>query len=257
VSVGKDLYCYGVQTKEVLKYQRPLGWPLSEMASDPLCALFSGMTPARARERFEWKLVKEDQWYIYLGIESRSRKDKATFLSGRLVLRKDSHLPRQIWFQTHSGEVTWDIPKINTAARLNKEDFVPKVPAGWRLVPVDRTEVVPGRVRIRSLGLNVLKTDLSAGVVGPGTLNLGTVKVGATVKRRVLLRAEKPFCVTGVEGPAELTYAPPLDATPRTAHAVTLEYQPVKPGRFLCKVKFETDQEEEAVTVILEGVAKP
>jgi len=38
---------------------------------------------------------------------------------------------------------------------------------------------------------------------------------------------------------------------------VTLAYRPVKPGPFLCEVKFKTDLEEAPGVVILEGVAKP
>jgi TIGR03009 family protein len=259
VRAGKDVYVYAAQTKEVHKCQWPLGWSLSQFTFDPLFALFSGMNAAQAKERFEWKLIKEDQWYVYLGIEPRSKKDKATFLFGRLVLLKDSHLPRQVWFQKSEGmAVTWNITKLDTAARLKKEDFAPKIPAGWRLVVMDQIEVVPGIARIRSLGLTVLTTDLSAqATVVPGSLNLGTIKAGTTVKRRVVVRAEKPFRITDIDGPAELTFTPELDTTARTVHRLTLEYQPVKPGRFVCEVKIKTDLEGAPLIVKLEGVVKP
>src|SRR5262249_15955738 len=157
--------------KEVQKYQRPLGWPLAEMASDPFCALFSGMTPSQARERFEWKFGKEDQWYVYLGFEPKSDEDRAKFLSARLVLYSDSRLPRQIGLQTWGPEETWDFRKLDTAVELRKEDFEPKVPVGWRVVSVAPIQAVPGGVKIHSLGLNVLEPNLSAeSVEGPGRL---------------------------------------------------------------------------------------
>jgi TIGR03009 family protein len=258
VSVGKDLYWYAPQTKEVQKYQRPLGWPLIEMASDPFCVLFSGMNPEQARERFEWKFLKEDQWYVYLQFEPKSNKDRATFLSARLVLSREGHLPRQIWFQTSGLELTWDFTKVDTAVELKKEDFAPKVPAGWRITSVERIEAVPGKIHIRSLGLTMLEPNLSAeNAEGPGRLNLGTVKAGETVKQRVVVRAAKPFRVVDIEGPPEVTLAPEPDSTPRKVHTLTLEYQPVKPGPFVCQVKFKTDLEETPVVVILEGVVKP
>jgi TIGR03009 family protein len=257
VSAGRDLCWYSAQSKEVRKFERPFGLPLSEMATDPFCALFSGINSAQARERFDWKFVKEDSWYVYLAIEPKKARDRATFLTGRLVLVKDSHLPRQVWFQTPGMEVKWDITKIDTAVSLKKEDFAPKVPRGWRLTVMDRIEVVPGTLRVRTLGPVIMKAEVTPAVVGPGTVNLGTVKLDTTVKRRVVWRAEKPFRITDVKGPDELTCALPQDTTPRKVQAVTLEYQPVKAGRFVHHVRFETDLDEVPVTVVVEGVAKP
>jgi RNA polymerase sigma factor (sigma-70 family) len=240
ISHKKEMYWYFPHVKEVWKMQKPLGWPLAEMASDPSWALLGGMTPAAAKEQFDWKLVKEDKWYIYLAIEPRNKQDREKYPAARLVLLRDSYLPRQLWLQTPNGDVTWDIAKLDTTVALTKADFEPKVPAGWRLA---------------DLALKPLaEADLPG---GSGRLDLGTVKVGDVVKRRFMLRGVKPFCLTDLEGPAEATLAPDPDAKPKKVHTVTLEYQPVRPGPILCAVKIKTDLEGAEVTVILEGVAKP
>jgi TIGR03009 family protein len=233
VGIGKDLYVYAPQRKEIQKFQLPPGRSFADTTTDPFSVLFSGMSTAQTRERFDWKFVKEDAWYIYLGIEPRTHTDRVTFLSARLVLLKESHLPRQIWFQTSGQEATWDFTKLDTAAELKKEDFTPKVPEGWRIVSVGGNEVEPGR------------------------RNLGTIKVGEAVKMDVVLRAEKPFRVTGIQGPAEVTLVPESDDTPRKVHTVTLEYRPAKPGPFRCAVKFKTELEGEPMAVALEGTATP
>jgi TIGR03009 family protein len=137
VSNAKELYWYLPSVKEVRKFDKPLGWPFAAIAADPSWALFYGMSAAQAKERFDWKIVKEDRFFVYLAIEPKTKKDRATFTAARLVLDLDTYLPRQLWFQTPGGrEVTWDIvTPIRTGIKLKEEDFAPKVPEGWHLVP--------------------------------------------------------------------------------------------------------------------------
>ena len=61
--------------------------------------LFFGMSPADAKNRYDWKLTKEDDFYIYLDVTPRLKEERAIFQRARLVLNKDTFLPRQIWFQ--------------------------------------------------------------------------------------------------------------------------------------------------------------
>jgi hypothetical protein len=71
-------------------------------------------------------------------VTPKDAKDKAEFARARLVLNKDTYLPRQLWFEHSNGnEVTWDIPKAQTGVTLDRRAFdKPNVPDGWKLVPV-------------------------------------------------------------------------------------------------------------------------
>ncbi len=132
VSRGKELYRYVPSVKQVEKFEKPILW-IGDSAYWPL---FFAMPPADAKNRFNWKLVKEDKWYIYLEATPRAKKDLSDFQAARLVLLKDSFLPRQVWLQQSGTGVTWDLVRLDTTANLKKEDFVVDIPNGWRLQPI-------------------------------------------------------------------------------------------------------------------------
>ena len=94
------------------------------------------MKAEEAKRRYDLTLVKQDQYYTYIAIKPRFDADKADFQQARLVLNKDSFLPRQLWFEQPNGnEVTWDIPKIQSNATLDRKEFgVPQTPPGWTFV---------------------------------------------------------------------------------------------------------------------------
>jgi len=97
------------------------------------------------------KLAKEDQYYYYLDVTPLLPADKADFQFARIVLNKDSFLPRQLWFQqTKAREVTWDIPAIKAGVQVNPADFVaPKVEKPWKLTMQPLQNEAPPKV-IRS-----------------------------------------------------------------------------------------------------------
>jgi hypothetical protein len=94
--------------------------------------------------------------------------------------------------------------------------------------------------------------------VAPATLNLGAVKVGETVTRRVVVRGTKPFRVTGAEGMgADLQLDPPPSVTPAPVQVVSFKYVFRKAGDFRHEVKIKTDLQEAPVVVTIEGSAAP
>jgi hypothetical protein len=117
--------------------------------------LLFGMKAEEAKRRYEMTLYKVDAHYVYVDIVPRFPADKADFTRARLVLFKDSYLPRQLWFELTGGkDQTWDIPRSQVNTTLDRRVFdAPRVPAGWKLVPVTRpttsASTVPPRV-IRS-----------------------------------------------------------------------------------------------------------
>lgn len=143
VCTGTYLYQYLPAQKEIKVYD--ITPKQGQVAEDNFLSFLLGMKAAEAQRRYELKLAKEDQFYIYVDIAPRFPNDKAEFQRARIVLNKDSFLPRQLWFENpNNSEVTWDIPRVQTGAAVKREAFdAPKAPPGWKLVPIPRQDVPP------------------------------------------------------------------------------------------------------------------
>jgi TIGR03009 family protein len=135
VLTGTTLYVYKPQQKEIQSQELPA-------SGDNFLSFLFGMKAEDAKRRYDLKLAKDDQWYVYIDIGPRLDQDKADFRRARMVLNKDNFMVRQLWFeQANSDTVTWDFPKITVGARLNPTDFAkPTPPQGWKLVPAPRQE---------------------------------------------------------------------------------------------------------------------
>jgi TIGR03009 family protein len=150
---GTFLYEWAPQNKVIRIHELPQPKP-GQVADDNFLAFLFGMKAEEAKRRYDLKLVKEDQWYVYLEILPRTDLDKADFSKARLVLLNNTFLPRQLWFmQPNGNEITWDIPKVESGAAsgVGVNDFAPPAaaPQGWTLQRVPRQEVrrdVPPRV---------------------------------------------------------------------------------------------------------------
>jgi hypothetical protein len=91
--------------------------------------------------------------------------------------------------------------------------------------------------------------------VSPASLALGTVKTGEALTRRVVVRGNKPFRVTSIEGAAEVTLGTEPNTTPNLVQTVTFQVLPTKSGPFKHEIKVKTDLEDTPVVVVIEGVA--
>lgn len=147
ICTGTFLYQYAPQQKEIRAHQLP---PRKEgqVGEDNVLSFLFGMKSDEAKRRYDLRLEKEDQYYIYLKVFPRFPADKADFQEARLVLNKDNFLPRQLWFVHPNGdETTWDLPKVQSNIQLNRNDFTtPQVPKDWKMVQVPKTGDVPPRV---------------------------------------------------------------------------------------------------------------
>lgn len=144
ICTGTYLYEFSPQRKELRIHELPP--PKSgQVADDNFLSFLFGMKAEEAHRRYDLRLVQVDQWYVYIEIYPRFPADKADFTRARLVLNKQSFLPRQLWFeQPNKNEVRWDIPKIDSGVALNRNDFTsPQVPAGWTTTRVPRTDLSP------------------------------------------------------------------------------------------------------------------
>lgn len=144
---GSNLYQYLPQQKEIQAHRLPA--TQAAMGDDSFLSFLFGMKAAEAKARYDLKLLNTDQYYYYVGVTPRRDEDKVDFRAARLVLNKDSLMPRQLWFEKPNGDtVTWDFPKIEVGIRLNPNEFSkPAVPSGWKLVDVPvREQTPPARV---------------------------------------------------------------------------------------------------------------
>jgi TIGR03009 family protein len=148
VCTGTYIYQFRPAQKEIKVYELPKPKP-GQVAEDNFLAFMFGMKAAEARRRYDLKLHKVDDNYVFIDVLPRFDADKADFKRARLVLNKDTFLPRLLWFEQGDGrEVTWDIPRIQNNANLDRKLFdPPQEPEGWRKVLVPRqSEAPPPRV---------------------------------------------------------------------------------------------------------------
>lgn len=139
VCTGAFLYEYVPANKMIRVHELPPP-KQGQVADESFLAFLFGMKAEETKRRYDIKLAKDDQWYVYLEIVPKLPADKADFQRARLVLNKQTYMPRQLWFEQPNGnEVTWDIPKAEQGAKIQRDEFTaPNVPQGWQLMRVPR-----------------------------------------------------------------------------------------------------------------------
>jgi hypothetical protein len=94
--------------------------------------------------------------------------------------------------------------------------------------------------------------------VAPSAVSLGSVKIGETLTRRVVVRGNRPFRILQVEGlSAGITVDPPPNAAAGQVQVVTFKCQLTQAGPFKCEAKIKTDLQDAPVTVTIDGSAAP
>src|SRR5262245_8533026 len=146
ICTGTYLYKFEVASKEMRAYEMPKPKP-GQVADDSFLGFLFGMKAEAAKRRYVLNFASlktapngEDTHYVYVDVLPRFPEDKAEFARARLVLNKDSYLPRQLWFEHANGSDTlWDVPKIQAGVTLDRRIFdAPKVPPDWKFVPVPK-----------------------------------------------------------------------------------------------------------------------
>ncbi len=113
----------------------------------------------------------------------------------------------------------------------------------------------PGSPLLPVLIEGVVQSNLT---VAPAALSLGTVKIGETLTRRVVVRGNKPFRVLGVEGLGEdIQLDPSPSATPAPVQVVSFKCVFRKAGDFKVEARIKTDLQDAPVVVTIEGSAAP
>jgi TIGR03009 family protein len=113
----------------------------SGVGNNLLLDLMSGMTAEAAMKRFDLKISKTEEPYVYIVATPKNAEDKAEFETLTLVLcdatvKGRAYIPRLVELRKANGQQTerWDFPdpKVNPAG-IVKEHFEAKLPAGWRV----------------------------------------------------------------------------------------------------------------------------
>jgi hypothetical protein len=94
--------------------------------------------------------------------------------------------------------------------------------------------------------------------VAPEVVSLGTVKVGDTLTRRVVVRGNKPFRVLQVEGLGDgITLDPAPSSTAALVQVLSFKCQFTKAGDFKHEVKIKTDLQDAPATLTIDGSVAP
>jgi TIGR03009 family protein len=140
---GNMLYEYDPQNKQVRVHQLPPPRPDGMGSDDSFLSFMFGMKAEEAKRRYDMRLAKEDQHWIYIEVIPLLPADKADFQRARLVLSASTFLPRQVWFEQPTGnEVQWDIPQVQTNVQLPANLFAPPraAPPGWNLMQMPKPD---------------------------------------------------------------------------------------------------------------------
>jgi TIGR03009 family protein len=132
LSTGNFLYQWVPQSKLINAIPMPKSEGSGDNSINPLIACLKG---TEARKRFDLEYVNEDANYHYILVRPKTAADKGEFTWARLVLNKDTSLPREIrWMTPDKNEVLWNVRSFQVNAQLNRDEFVaPKVPQGWKM----------------------------------------------------------------------------------------------------------------------------
>jgi TIGR03009 family protein len=147
VCTGTRIFRFWPEKKEIEVFEIPK--QEGGVPDEGFLAFMFGMRAADAKRRYDLRLAKEDRYYVYVDIVPRMPQDKGEFQKARLVLNKDTFLPRQLWFEGANGtEVLWDIPRMATGIDLNPRLFdQPATPKDWRVTLVKPPTVRAGPER--------------------------------------------------------------------------------------------------------------
>jgi hypothetical protein len=102
----------------------------------------------------------------------------------------------------------------------------------------------------------LVEANIQAAVsLSTSSFNLGKVKIGDTITRRVVVKGNKPIMVLSVEGVGEGIEAVDLPTTAATQQIVSFKCTFSKAGEFKRELKIKTDGQEAPLVVTIDGNA--
>ena len=174
---------------------------------------------------------------------------------------------------TRAGSTPWEIKDVRSA-NPNFEVVLSKPTPGSAQTSYDlsvrlKNEAPAGYVkgqlilvtndpRATQIPMDVEGRVVAEVTVSPQLLSLGSVVPGGTVTKNVVVRANRPFCVTGISCPDGCLSCEPR-ATPATVHILPVTFTAGDAaGKVERQLKIATDLGEGAVpTVTVQAVVEP
>ena len=147
VCSGAFLYQFLPGQKEIVAHELPKP-KAGQVADDNLLSFLFGMKKEEAKKRYDLKLTKISNDYVYVDVRPKNEADKVDFKRAQIVLFKQTMLPRRLWFeQPNSAETTWDVLQINPNDRtIDRREFdAPTPPSGWKMVNAAKDAESPPR----------------------------------------------------------------------------------------------------------------
>src|SRR5262249_51042597 len=94
--------------------------------------------------------------------------------------------------------------------------------------------------------------------LSPGVLRLGSIQVGDTLVRRVVVSGQKPFKILGVEGlGGGITLSAEPAATPAKTQFLTFKIQPDKAAELRKQLQVKTDHDSKPLPLTIEASVTP
>jgi TIGR03009 family protein len=117
IYTGSQLYEYAPATKVIRIHDLPPSGP-GQIGDDNFLSLVFGMKAQEAMKRYDLTLTTgaadlvtvtpSDKYYYYVRVQAKYAHDKADFTTARLVLWRNTFLPKQVWFlQPNGNQMTW------------------------------------------------------------------------------------------------------------------------------------------------------
>lgn len=169
---------------------------------------------------------------------------------------------RTLTLNYYGGRPGWRLTKIETNSDALIVEAQPSAnPSGGTLQYVltatleptapngyfkDEISLITNDPSAPRIPISVSANIQAAVMVSPGLINLGTLKVGQTVTKTVLVRAAKPFKVVGFKADRDELTGKVADESQKGLHTATLTFKaPAKPGPFHGVLEIQTSLEDE------------
>ena len=166
----------------------------------------------------------------------------------------------------HSGGAPWEIkdvrslntnyvvtlsPPLRTPSQCSYDltlRLKPEAPAGF---VKDQLLLVTSDPRAEQIPIDVQGRVVAEVTVSPQLLAMGSIQPGATVTKNVVVRANRPFRVTGVECGPDGCITCPLKEDPAPVHILPVTFQAgEKAGRIERQLQITTDLGAGAVPIV-------
>jgi Protein of unknown function (DUF1573) len=175
----------------------------------------------------------------------------------------------------YTGLIDWKVTEIVKSAGAPFELKVDELPRpanqpprrGYRLFATLKTDAAPGpfkqEIILKTndpaspvLTFNVGGTVQATLAVSPPNLAVSGLRVGESQTKKIVLRADRPFRVTGIDGLGDGVTADVPDRQDTTM-ILSVTIQPSKAGELRRQLTIRTDLEKETATITVQGDVAP